>query len=445
MKCQYIHQFVNRTEFEKIQRFDALLDERNEFEDRYQTSLAASASLRAVVERISQERENGSLMEAAQARVQFELEREEREKAQTAIAEGLRESRRRDVERRVRVVEGPKIREELDTLFQTDGTYAIIDDEVTVEVRSEVADQLREEYKAAAATELSTPEGKAKLIAEIRAQMTANGVDQEVRAEVSDALQEAWRTEAQDELKAEIATDEKSKEDVFKAQYKKQLEKTTSIQNMRTKARNTLEEQWKKEANQDLAKSVESEELAKLVEERIELEKKLVAKKREALKQKTLEEYFTGEGFATNSLEAGTRLEVFIGGGATDAQTKDDRGYWQNCVVNVWERKVVLIATSESGQYRVQSDTLASSKSPYEKAAALTDGMIITAGRKQIKDGKEMFEQKLSRGAKFSYDDNMADEHFVDGLLPVTNLSVDGVLALGEHNYQKGSSQYRVS
>lgn len=436
--------FVNKAEYEKVQRFDQVLDERNDFEDRYQTALAASASLRAVVERISQERENGSLLDAAKARVQFELEHEERDKAQIAIANGLRESKRRDIERRVRVVEGPKIREELDTLFQTDGTYAIIDDEVTVEVRSEVADQLREEYRASIEAKLSTPEGKAELIAEVRAQMTADELDQKVRTEVSAALQEAWREEALDELKAEITTDEEAKEEQFKKQYKMQLEKTTNIQNLRTKARNKLEEQWKNDANQDLAASVGSDELANLVSERIKLEKQLVEKKHEALKQKQLEEYFTGEGFAASNLEAGTRLEVFVGGGATNAQTKDDRGYWQNCVVNIWERKVVLIATNENGRYRVQSDTLANSKSPYEKAVALTDGVIITIGRKQIKNGKEYFEQKLSRGAQFSYDDNMDDEHFVDGLLPVTNLSVDGVMAIGPHNYQKGSDEYRI-
>lgn len=403
------------------------------------TALAAGHIVERVTERLKQEEANGTLENHARDVVTFQLEQESRDDLTKNLAARLRDTMRETIDNRVRTKEGPTIRSTLDDMYQADGTYALIEQTVRASIRDDIAGDLRAQAATDEAMRLEeTSDERAAFIEIVKTELARDGSIDAVRADVRAEFETDWEKQARDEIVASIKEEVLATEDDFKSQWKKKYKETYEFSRMRD---NTLREargEIESKSLEELADTVRSDAIQQILNERIEIENKKNKTERCKVEREALEKSLTGAGLSMESFEEGVEMCIFLG---TEKEDRIDRATYPKGLkkpdhyhsydiqlIQV-QRSIQAIATSEPGHFRVRSDSLQDSKSPYDQDAAITPGTIITMGRTTVKNGSPVYEHKINIGANLVIDDNMEDEHTVDTFLPIAAVMVNDVMA----------------
>lgn len=396
--------------------------------------------------RVEELKQSGALDARALDGVVVELQIEESKRYEDSLIDSLKEKHRADVAKRIRINEGPQIRAKLDELFSTDGTYDAIDEEIETAVRTEITEVLLTEHREKLEAEMSTPEAKEELIASLVAEMRADGTYDRIKREVKTEIQKQWDEEARQELKDEITAEESTGEEAFKEEKKKALRGSVAYKNTRSAIRKSIRAKWAEDANDCLAEDAKSEELAKLVAERIALEKTRIKEVQTSINADKLKNEFYGSGgFDMDSLSEGTRVTVYLGEVTKGRLRVSERNanFIGRGDVNRIDREITMIATADKGHFCVVSDSLSESDSIYEQKAAIVPDTVVAVGRKLIKYGAEEFQHTIAAGVRMVYDTNTNDSDFNDTYLTVVDLQIGDARASERPNEPANSKAFR--
>ncbi len=327
-----------------------------------------------------------------------------------------------------------KTEERLRQQFATDGTYDRVRRDVTTERAKEIADQLREERAAQVRAKLEDPEVQAALVQDARRQLEESDysatLEQQLQHDAQDAAVEQAKKDIEKELEDKApGRIQKIKDEWRKGYYGREY---------REKIEENLELEWRKKAIEEVQEEIDDEELGKLLTARAEREK---AKLRD---EQFFAEYlkaFTSGGVEVAKLPEQAQLTIYLGEQESFKVPEKNR-YGQNTGRNIDSDKpriaasrVLKLTVLKDGRCMVESDSLASSSSVYERNAAFPSGMIIHVGRAEIDatnggDKKPVLKESLRQGAELYFDDDKTDPTVMSASLPIGNIEVNGHSAL---------------
>lgn len=358
---------------------------------------------------------------------------EEKTRLSSELAVRVKGERYDELAADVRTTEGPRIIADLRTLFETDGTFDELRRDAERAVASELQQELIEAEKQRVTEELNDPEYREAIREQLKKDIKDLPELEAYRNNSRSVLENDWSEDLRVELEAEIEAEELGRKDEYKSAKKEELKTTRWANNLRESTRSRLQDEWGARTSEEVAAEVEDEELRDLLVEKANLEKESL--KTEVAAQKLLRA-FEGRGVETDSLVAGTRLEIFLGTIKDyEVAAKVWSEYYQRHedqqVVRPGvecRRKLTLLA-NEGGNFIVDDDTLLDSTSEYERNDALKRGTIIEIGRHIRHNGDESLEHRIVYNVPLYYDDDTSEPHITDAKYPVANIIIDGVSA----------------
>lgn len=375
----------------------------------------------------------GLLMEDAENAAFVAVIVAERGRLTTELSERLKKDEYDKLAAEFRVSEGPAILERLRELFTHDGTFEEVREEVKRDVSAGLQSELLERERESARQELSNPAVQQAFTAQKSEELKTLGAFVQVRADIRKELEEAWGKTVEAGLAADIRAEEEAREESFKAADLEKLRGGEKTQKFRDKVRAELEKEWKEKTPVQLEEMVRDEELAKLIANRVQLEKEKLARTNRA---EEMIQHFDRRGVDVAKLEDGMRVEIYLGSyGPVKVKEnyRDNHGYdrERTVVVNklACQRKLILVSEGK-GKFIVQADSLRDAKSEYIRNDSLPRGTVIVIGRKVSENGEAHLENLLAADVPFYYDvDTSTPESITDAKLTVANIIIDGVSA----------------
>lgn len=364
-----------------------------------------------------------------------ELVVEAEEQLRARIKAALLERHGARIAMQLKTERGPGILEELDELFETDGTYADIEDSVLAQIRREAAADLIEAHHVKIRSEVDNPDTKAKYQAEIADEVAADPRVVDFAEAFEASKREEWYGEA---IELAIAEAEhgilKNKASIV-AEIVQQYRQSWDGRNRLDRARNDARSSVEALAVTDLLEKTGSQELADALKERARLET-------EQLNQANIAERlrlaFTNGGIDTQKILKDTAVTILLGT-TTDKQVEytTPNGYHstKRAPVLIVHRQLTLTCLGE-GRFRVDSDSLQASDNPYARAGAVAEGSVISVGMLVLahdaeKPNSRVLSQLLKAGATLQYDTDTSTPEFTDTLLPIGDVVIDGTSARG--------------
>ncbi len=386
-----------------------------------------------VIAELKDLREVGILEEEARILARIAIEGAERERLSKELSEKIKHDEYDRHAADVRINEGAKIVTQLHELFGADGTFDEIRERAEHDVRVEIQAEVMESERISATASIDTKENREKFKAEIAEEVQSSEELSDFREKKRRELEEGWRGEATESAKAEISEEEAERKDKFIAEYRETFKTSAEGDKARDSARKKYEKKWKDASVEQIATELEDQELLSILHTRAQQEKAIL--EREIISKK-LTEVFEGPGLDSSKLEASQELIIYLGTTevTTVKQEREDR--WGNkekydvekLALNC-KRKLTLTARGE-GKFVVDGDSLLDATSPYDRSFALHRGTVIVPGRKLSENGDGYLDPHLAADVPMYYDDDISTpETITDCLLPVANISVNGIHA----------------
>jgi hypothetical protein len=335
---------------------------------------------------------------------------------------------------RVRAEKGPGIKRSLIEQFKDDGTFDGLRADAEQTLYADLESGVLADKKQKIEEELSDPEHRAKVEADIRERLSGSRDLEQFRADVRRRNEEAWTPDVEAEIREEIEGGEAAREPDFKSQKKDEIRGSQRAKTTRDEIRRSHEKTWGEALDEEVASEIGDEELAKLLEAKAELACERLAK--EVAAEKLLSA-FEGRGLETSGIQENARLEVFLGHIKTyndipeeykdrwdDAQTRNSTGPGVECY-----RKLTLTSLGD-GRFIVDGDSLdEDGVNEYIREHALERGSVIVIGRKISENSEVELERRVAADAILYLDDDTSTPHITNAMYPIANIKVDGVSA----------------
>lgn len=443
---------VDKAEFARLKRSDILLVEQNERALRLQQELdEANAALSGLRRALAVDEEARSRIARIRDRLQAsdseaqispideviigELVVEAEEQLRARIKAALLERHGAEIAMKLKAEQGPDILEELDELFETDGTYADIETSALAQIRREAAADLIEARRVRIRSEVDNPDKKAQYQAEIADEVAADPRVVDFAEAFEASKREEWYGEAIELAIAEAEHEILRNKAKIIAEIIQEYRQSWDGRNRLDRARNDARSSVEALALTDLLEKTGSQELADALEERARLE---TEKLEQANVAERLKLAFTNGGIDTQEIPKNTAVTILLGA-TTDKQVEytTSNGYrsTKRAPVLIVHRQLTLTSLDE-GRFRVDDDSLTRSDNPYARAGAIAEGSIISVGMLVLahdaeKPNNRVLSQLLKAGATLQYDTDTSTPEFTDTLLPIGDVVIDGTSARG--------------
>lgn len=340
------------------------------------------------------------------------------------------------------MTKGPQIRDELDGLFRVDGTYDAVERDAATAVRLEIAQQLIDDRRERARTELDTDEARAAHEAEISDEIDQDPRVVNYRRALTGQLHGEWREEAIQTAIAGVEHDVRATRPQIigeiTADFLASNEGQRRIRAIKAQARSDAK-------NATIDRLLEDTQLGELRDAMADSAKIEAEKLRIKNNADQLALDFTNGGVNTDEISATTGLTIRLGAATTSGQ-----GYYNaqgqyvlKDVTNLVVYRDLSLTSMGDGRFRVDSDSLQSSQNPYAKHEAFPEGMVIRLGILEATTAeggeiKRVLRPRLKAGATLHYDiDDTTPEHFHSSHLTVGDIVINGVSAREIKNAEK--------
>lgn len=345
---------------------------------------------------------------------------------------------------------GPTIRKELDELFETDGTYALVREQAAADFKMELHQEVRDDYRAKVDAELREPEKKAQILRQMVEDMTDSGEAAGIRAQVISLLQSEWRGEAEQSLREQIHTEEVGGKEEYVEQFREQNLASRQMRSYIEEVRARLQKEWSVATLETLNAEVDEEEWRIVIAERIAQIAKEVEDQKQKLSAEQLLEAFTGKGIDTTKIPEGARVTITLGETAVFKRTRQVRSHSGYSNTEEYEAdglfcdRSLRLTSLGDGRFIVNSDSLDGSSSPYERDHALPKDIVIVIGRVLKENGAQKFVRTVAADTRLYYDDDTTTEAVIDSKLAVANIEISGTAArqveVVEHRHGSNAS-----
>ncbi len=424
--------FIDRGELDKLRQFEA---EVVELRRRLDLEAAVGRVAAHAREQVTEYEEGGALLSEAESMARMAVAEQARVELREDLTIGLIEERREEVSAQVRTEEGPGLRRELHSLFETDGTYDRVEEGVRSDLRRSIHDELVEERREQIRKELDTPEEREKFAIRMRPEIMTAPDMQDFRDGLRQELETGWRSEAEADAQRAIESEERSREAAFKEEYATAYREGRSGKQYQASIRESLEREWRDKTIEEVNEQLRDEELSKILKLRRDHELEKV--RRETL-AKELVGRFEGRGIDTSDIEEGSEIKLYLGKAGisevTKRQIKDS--YYKTYedvtvqIEGVYYRRILTLTSMGDGHFIMVKDTLSASSSPYEHEYAIPEGTVVALGRVVNHNGERKMEHRIAADVTLHYDDDTSTpEEFIDTFAPVANIEIDGVSA----------------
>lgn len=319
--------------------------------------------------------------------------------------------------------EGPRIRATLDQQFRTDGTYETVSEQVQGKVNEEIRAEVISAEEARVRAELDTPETREAYTAQIRDGVARSADMQAFRQTVRAANEQVWKKEVEDSVSTGIQADEADREPDFKTAYEGVYRDSSAFKNRRDSVRAQLEREWRDATAATIAEKLGDEELRRLLDKKAQLAKEQLERETKAAE---LLRTFETSGINMTVMEKGSKLTVQLG---TITKARND-GYGGNRLDTLDCMRTLEFIVLGDGKFKVRSDSISTSKSPWERDIALKEGHVLGLGNELSENSNRVLEPYLAADTYLHYDDDTTTPSVFDRMpIPVANVIIDGVSA----------------
>jgi|GEM_PF-2709196 len=408
--------FVNREEYE------ALTNQVERLRTELRIAQNAGAIATDVEQVLTDFNESGQSEEAAKAAAIAEVSANHRDKIVRDQKAALLAERGEEFAAAYRSEEGPKIRTSLDAQFKTDGTYDGVREQVKGKVHDEVRAQVIGEERARLEAELDTPEARKAYADQIRDGIVKSSDVQAHREKVRKTLEQEWRKDVEDAVLADMRAKEAGREDDFKARYEETYRGSASFRDQRQTIRNRHEREWRDKTTADVAATLQDEELNALLAEKARLAKEQLDRQNKATE---LLRTFETSGIDMTAIEKGSKLTVQLG---TVSKARND-GYSNRLDSLDCSRTLEFISLG-NGKFKVRSDSISASKSPWERDLSLHEGQVLSLGNELSENNARTLEPYLAADTYLHYDNDTTTPAVFERMpVPVANVIIDTISA----------------
>lgn len=380
----------------------------------------------------------GVIDDDATAMAAVQVADEEKARLTRELSERIKAERGKEFAAEFLANEGEAVRTSLISLFQSDGTFDAIREDVVARERAGIRDEVVEAERQRIKAELSAEEERARVQAEIRAAFVDTDEYAALRARVRVELEESWAPDVRDKVAEQVQAEEEAREESFKAELMRSILASDQTADQRARIRAKLEETWGQATVEEVARQVEDEELKELLATLTAQEKDKLIKKTTAEKLLT---DFEGTGIDVGSLEKGVSLEIFLGEYKTfkvkrveDVRDARYQGRYrqqevEKNVPGISVKRTLTLTSCGDGRFTVDGDSLLTSSSVYEQASGLHRGTTIVVGRKVVTNHDASLQHTLRADVPFYFDDDTTTDEIQDSLLTIANVKINGISA----------------
>lgn len=318
------------------------------------------------------------------------------------------------------------IRTELDDTFTKDGTYDKLARKVELDVRDEVAGELKAAAEAKAREALEEPDKREAIVAEETAKLDASGEMDQIREEITRERHKVWAQEVKELATQRLAAEVEAGHDEYVADYAKKWRESYDGREAAENAKKHAEKKWSKATQEAIAQELQDEAVLELLRKKNDRTREELSE--EQFYEENLADFFRG-GVDVTQIHRGSTLSIRLG----SLKIEDIKNEWNNPTgkkarVIECSRELRLTAMGE-GRFMVNDDSLLDSNNPYEQAAALTAGTVIHVGRQEVDNHVATLVPQVAEGVPFFYDDDTSDPRITSCYLDVVDLGIDDVFA----------------
>lgn len=365
------------------------------------------------------------------------LEALTRERTEGISAKILSE-RRRQLEAKYGPEWTSQQRDNLINMFEHDGTFTKLDEEVRTEAHHRTANEVREQERLRILEKYTSPEVAAKGKEVALQALIASGEAEKIEAAIREMHQADWREAAIAEVKHLYAEKLDQERATFMAAYGQEWLDSYPGREFQTQARREAERRWESltvEQKQESVRHLIDEEL---LAEQARLESGRITREnaQEAARQRHQELYddFDKLGIDMTAVPVGSTVTLQCGEQMRSihpnyAGYSYHKEYERDLLV--LDRQVVLTSRGD-GTYIVVSDTLCESDNKAEQELSMPKQHVVTIGYKVTEtangDTTTTLLTRIRRGVEFAFDDDPSTPQDIQpGLYQVANVIIDGV------------------
>ncbi len=352
----------------------------------------------------------------------------ERRRLTEELSERLQDEEADRLAAEFRQTEGPKIKTTLTELFESDGTFDRIRDDAEAAVRADLQSEVLTDMKAEVLGELSKPEVQESIKERLREQIAASDEIEAYRDSVRRNNEDRWIDEVEQQVKDEVDTEERAREQAFKTTYAEQFRASDYVTRRRDTLRRDLEGEWTSATEEDVLGQIDDEVLSELARKRAAI---LTEQAEVEVAAMGLLKKFESTGLDTSEITEGSTLSIFMGDVKMFNTTEKDRyGYDTEVTKKGIECKRQLDLTAlGDGKFVVDGDSLLDSDDEYRRNDALHRGTVIMIGRKVRENGEAELGPKVVADVPLYFAEDTEAKTLIDSLLPVANITLNGVKA----------------
>lgn len=318
------------------------------------------------------------------------------------------------------------IRRQLIETFEHDGTFARIRNDVMRNTRKMIINEELANARAQAEQNTNTPEALSAIRAELETDPDFIEQIAAIRATAREKAMQAQKMElkrtAPDIAEQEIAAGK----DAALKEFMKAWSSTNDGQQKIARLKRELNKAVAEMGEQEILKETHDATLLALRTQR----EQQIARDLEA---EILLSDFTDGGIDTTKIPVGSRIELTLG----EVVEREDRYYDKSYggerhgKIKIIEGKRQLNLTAQdSGKFIVNFDSLANSKSVYEKVVAIPVGTILRLGRQKIDLNAVTLDDRIVYGVPLFYDTDDTDPEIMSMMLKICAVKLNHIYAI---------------
>ena len=374
------------------------------------------------------------LREAEQSdEVKIDAESEARTIASTRIRDTVKayiinellEDKEREVRRELGSDGIKKLRDDIDAVFQGDGTYKNLAEQVADKVYDEQAEEIKKKKKEEILAQLLNDESISKRSNHIIDTMQKDGTYDKMYADAVEELQSEFETEALERAKEEIEASLEDNRPKIEEEVKKSYDFVKKLASMDTEAT----KRWNKLTTEKVLQQFPDHELNLLHTEKLLSIKR--TKERKELREALIKE-FEKVGMLDADIPEGMSLEVYFGDVDNENETADIKAIVK--MLSLGDGQFLVHSAESTGQtgasIKEGSILVHSAESTGQTGASIKEGSIVKIGQLILSGPHQTTLPKIIRLSKLYYElTTITNSTNYMCIFDVVTIKIDGEIA----------------